>query len=41
MRGRFLVKELLITSHNCPLILGYFSVQVYLILSEPTQIQPA
>jgi len=40
MRGRFLVKVSLIALFNCPVILRYLLVWVYLILSEPTQFQP-
>ena len=37
MRGRFLLKVGLIALFNCSVILRYFLVWVYLILSEPTQ----
>ena len=38
MRGCFLMKVYLIAIYNHPVILGYFLVSIYLILSEPTQI---
>ena len=41
MRGFFLMKQCLIAVFNCPVILGCFLMWVYLILSEPTQFQPA
>ena len=41
MRGRSNMKVRLIAIFNCPVILGYFEVWVHLILSEPTQFQPA
>ena len=41
MRGRFLMKVCRFPLHNCPVILGFFLGWVYLILSEPTQFQPA
>ena len=40
MRGRFLLKVGLIALFNCPVILRYFLMWVYLILSEPTQFEP-
>ena len=40
VRGRFLLKVGLIALFNCPVILRYFSMWVYLILSEPTQFEP-
>ena len=36
MRGWFLVNVCLIAIYNCPVILRYFLVWVYLILNEPT-----
>ena len=38
MRGCFLMTVYLIATYNHPVILGYFLMQVYLILSDPTQI---
>ena len=40
VRGRFLLKVGLIALFNCPVILRYFLMWVYLILSEPTQFEP-
>ena len=40
MRGCFPVKVSPIADYECLVILGYFLVRVYLILSEPTQFQP-
>ena len=41
MRGCFPIKVRLIAIYICPVILRYFLVLVNLILSEPTQFQPA
>ena len=40
MRGRFLLKVGLIALFNCAVILRYFLVWVYSILSKPTQFSP-
>ena len=40
MRGRIFVKVRLIPIFNYPVILRSFLVQIYLILSQPTQFNP-
>ena len=40
MRGRIFVKVRLIPIYNYPVILRCFLVQIYLILSQPTQFYP-